>query len=180
MVLDLLRGAFLAALLCFPALAGPGHDHGSVQRSINVSPRTEFRNANHEGVLIHEGGRLILFLQRFTDGTPLAEAEVEATVNFIGEEMEEIAPGVYAAEVELTAGRNEIELGYMLGENVHAVTASLTMPGRATASARSTAPSRSFAIPPYVLVGIAAALYAAISLLLIFRSGRQSSPARSV
>lgn len=172
-------------LVAVAAVAAPAfgwtqaHDHGPAQRVIQVAPRAEFRNANHEGVLTYENGRLILYLQRFTDGTPLANARVEATVNFMAEPLTEIAPGVYAADIGLTSGRNEIELEYWLGKSRHMVATALAMPGRAGTAARNSAPSRTAGLPSWLLIGIAAGLYVLVSIVLIGGSSRRQSPVRS-
>src|SRR5690606_28744528 len=71
----LVLAAFLAMAVPSAAWA-QAHDHGPAQKVIQVAPRAEFRNANHEGVLVHENGRLILYLHRFSDGNPLSGAEV--------------------------------------------------------------------------------------------------------
>ena len=156
------------------------HSHGPAPQVIVVGPRSEMRIANQEAVLTYHNDAPIVFLHRYSDGEPTTGADVEATVNFIVSPMAEIAPGVYRAEAQLTAGRNDVELSYALGDQSGSAATSITLPSRAGAVQRTNSrSSHAIGLPPYVLVAIAIGLYVAISLLFMGGLGRRRSPAQS-
>ena len=170
----ILQGLFLQAA------SAQAHSHGPVPQVIVVGPRSEARIANQEAVLTYQNNSLIVFLHRYSDGQPTTGAQVEATVNFIPTPLTEIANGVYRAEVQLTAGRNDVELSYALGEQSASVETSITLPSRAGVVQRANSRiSHAVGIPPYLLVAIAIGVYVSISLLFISGLGRRRSPGRS-
>lgn len=179
---------------CFASLAGmamlqgvflqeasaQAHSHGPAPQVIVVGPRSEVRIANQEAVLTYQNDALVVFLHRYSDGEPTTGADVEATVNFIANPMEEIAPGVYRAEAQLTAGRNDVELSYAMGDQSGSAATSITLPSRAGASQRSNArQSHAVGLPPYVLIALAIGLYVVVSLLFMGGLGRRRSPGQS-
>lgn len=178
--LSLAAGIVLLQGLSVQQVSAQAHSHGPAPQVIVVNPRSEVRIANQEAVLTYQDDSLILFLHRYSDGKPTTGAEIEATVNFIPTPFTEFAPGVYRAEAQLTAGRNDVELNYVLGDQSGSVATSITLPSRAGATPRA-APRATHAggIPPYLLVAIAIGLYVSVSLLFTGWSGRRRSPGQS-
>ena len=87
------------------AYAQDGHNHGAEPRAISVAPRAETRIGNQEAVIAYDRNRLVLFLQRYSDGEPTNGAQLEMTVDFVPVSFEEVAPGTYVAtDVMLAAG----------------------------------------------------------------------------
>lgn len=172
-----IAGTAILSGLPLPAFAGPGHDHGPVQKAIVIAPRSELRIANQEAVLTYQNEALIMFLHRYSDGEPTTGAEIEATVNFISNPMTEIAPGVYRAEAELTAGRNDIELSYTIGDQSGTAETAITLPSLADSVRRvSTGPLQAVSIPSYALITVAVGLHLSISLLFTRRLRNRRSP----
>ncbi|MCK0209425.1 hypothetical protein MWN33_15430 [Starkeya koreensis] len=165
----------LAALFLLapaPAQAQDGHNHGAVARTISVAPRTEARIGNQEAVLAYDRNKLVLFLQRYSDGQPTTGAEIGVTIDFVPVTFEEVAPGTYvASDVMLAAGRNELEVSYKIGEREGTDTLILNLPqgSSATGAAASTrAPGA--AVSGLLLAAIALAIYAGTTALLAARS----------
>jgi len=179
------RFAFIAGMAMLQGVflqeaSAQAHSHGPAPQVIMVGPRSEVRIANQEAVLTYQNNALIVFLHRYSDGEPTTGAEVEATVNFMASPMAEIAPGVYRTEVQLTAGRNDVELSYARDDQSGSVATSITLPSRAGVVQRTNSrPSHAAGIPPYLLVVIAVGLYVSISLLFMGRLGRRRSPGQS-
>lgn len=162
----------LAALPAGPARAEEGHNHGPAPRTISVAPRAEARIGNQEAVLAYDRGKLVLFLQRYTDGQPTRGATIEMTIDFVPVTFEEVAPGTYvASDVMLAAGRNELELSYKIGGREGTDTLILNMPQsttETTASRRMNTPGT--AVSGLLLAAIALAIYAGTTALLAMRS----------
>jgi len=163
---------FLMALPVDGARAEEGHSHGAAPRTISVAPRTEARIGNQEAVLAYDRGKLVLFLQRYTDGQPTSGAGIEMTIDFVPVRFEEVAPGTYvASDVMLAAGRNELELAYKIGDREGTDTLVLNMPQSSTettASRRMNTPGT--AVSGLLLAAIALAIYAGTTALLALRS----------
>lgn len=140
-----------------PVWADAGH---GAAKSIVVSPRVEARFDDKQMVLVyanrqvHEdepifnfGGerptkfadpRLVLFLENFIDGAPVAGAKIELMLNFIPQPLSETAPGIYQSEkVILGGGRNEVEVNYEIGGESGTVTMMLVIPGGAASTTGS-------------------------------------------
>jgi len=177
--------AFIAGILLLQGISlreasAQAHSHGPAPQVIVVGPRSELRIANQEAVLTYQNDALVVFLHRYSDGEPTTGADVEATVNFIASPMAEIAPGVYRTEVQMTAGRNDVELSYAIGDQSGSAVTSITLPSRSGAVQRTnTGPAHAVGLPPYVLVVIAIGLYVAVSLLFMGGLGRRRSPGQS-
>ncbi len=90
MVSQLRTGAFsavVAMLVAFStfAAAGPGHDHGHTAESNPdegpAHPRVTMVSEAYEMVGILESGRLIVYLDRRDDTSPVIDARIELTIN---------------------------------------------------------------------------------------------------
>jgi hypothetical protein len=172
-----LGGVLLAATLLvgMPGIAAAqdGHDHGGGgPRTINVAPRTETRIGNQEAVLAYDRNKLVLFLQRYSDGQPTTGAEIEMTIDFVPVSFEEVVPGTYvASDVMLPAGRSELEMTYKIGDKEGTENMVLILPqaGVQLASARQMSIPQT-TVSGFALAGIALAIYAAVTALLALRS----------
>ena len=155
----------LFALLAVPAWAGDGHDHGGGHTQVVVSPRTEARIGDLQLVLVYAQGHLVAFLEGFANGVPVRGAEIEATVNFQGEPLPEVAPGVYrSSDVALPGGANDIELAWRAAGKDGTVTLTLQIPsGAATAGGLDNLPVPK--VPGWVFLAVALLLYGGVTLL---------------
>jgi len=164
----------VALVLAFApgAYAQDGHNHGAEPRAISVAPRAEVRIGNQEAVIAYDRNRLVLFLQRYSDGEPTNGAQLEMTVDFVPVSFEEVAPGTYVAtDVMLAAGRNDLELTYKIGDREGTQTIALSLPQRGV----ETSAMRKMAAPTnathgLLLAGLAIGIYIGVSALLAFRS----------
>ncbi len=149
-------------------------DHDAAPRSISVAPRAETRIGGEEVVVIYAGGALLLFLHNYVDGVPTSRAEIELTVDFMPNALTEIAPGVYRSEpLTLAAGRNEIEMAYVIGEQSGSEVIPLTVPTNSKrVTTRSLPTTASGSVPGSVLTIIAVLLFAGVNLLLMRRARR--------
>ena len=175
-----MRRALMQALCAFALLlaggAGAytqdGHNHGAEPRAITVAPRAEARIGNQEAVIAYDRNRLVLFLQRYSDGQPTTGAQLEMNIDFIPVAFEEVAPGTYVAnDVMLAAGRSDLELTYKIGDKEGTQTIALLLPQRGTetsAMRKMVAPTN--ATHGLLLAGLAIGIYIAVSALLAFRS----------
>ena len=154
------------------AYAQDGHNHGAEPRAITVAPRAEIRIGNQEAVVAYDRNRLVLFLQRYSDGLPTTGAQLEMTIDFVPVSFEEVAPGTYVAnDVMLAGGRNDLELTYKIGDRDGTVTVPLTLQQRGietSATRKMTAPTN--ATHGLLLAGLAIGIYIGVSALLAFRS----------
>ena len=154
------------------AYAQDGHNHGAEPRAISVAPRAETRIGNQEAVIAYDRNRLVLFLQRYSDGQPTTGAQLEMNIDFVPVSFDEVAPGTYVAnDVMLAAGRNDLELTYKIGDRDGTVTVALMLPQRGietSATRKMAAPSN--ATHGLLLAGLAIGIYIAVSALLAFRS----------
>lgn len=172
--------AMLFALVgwCAAALAHGDEPHGEAPhggRSITVAPRAEARIGAQEAVIAYLDGKVIVFLQRYVDGVPTAGAEIELTIDFIPESLEEVAPGVYSSgDWPLAAGRNDVELAYSVGEEKGSAALALVMPStEGTTAAAQPGPSlASWGIPGFIVIGFAVLIFAAVNGLLAQRTRR--------
>lgn len=146
-------------------------NHGAELRTITVAPRTEMRIGNQEVVISYAGGALLLFLHRYVDGVPTSDAEIELTVDFLPNTLSEIAPGIYRSELlTLAAGRNEIEMAYVIGEQSGSEVIPLVIAGSKSPTVQSLPKAIASKVPGSVLAGIALILFVGVNFLLIRRS----------
>ncbi|WP_348932934.1 hypothetical protein [Aquabacter sp. CN5-332] len=176
----------LAGVLLFAgvvaATAQESHGQGSTSRMIIVSPRAEMRIGNQEAVLTYDGRRLVLFLQRYSDGLPTGGAKIELTAGSVAAPLEELAPGTYASnDVSLATGQNDIKLAYTIGDRKGVATVPLVLPQRGvegSALGAMRAPSTA-GINGLMLAVIAVIIFLAVNVLLALRArtARPGAPA---
>jgi hypothetical protein len=171
-------GAMLFALAGWggAAFAHGDEPHGDAPhggRSITVAPRAEARIGAQEAVIAYLDGKVVVFLQRYIDGVPTAGAEIELTIDFIPESLEEVAPGVYSSgDWPLAAGRNDVELAYTLGEEKGSAALVLAMPEGAAATAQPEPSLAAWGIPGFIMIVFAVLIFAAVNGLLAQRARR--------
>jgi hypothetical protein len=172
------------------------HDGG---KAIVVAPRVEARVGTRQFMLVYanrqlfedrkfqlfgnvqrvkfDEPRLALFVEDFATAEPVTGAEVEATVNFLPEPMSEISPGAYVTqEIILGGGRNEVEIAYTIGDDSGTLSMLLLVAGGESAGTASSAAAASavkpMAIPSWVFLAAAFAIYAAAGGLFVLRRSR--------
>lgn len=154
-------------------MAQESHGQGSSSRMIIVSPRAEMRIGNQEAVLTHDGRRLVLYLQRYSDGLPTGGAKIELTVGAVPMTLEEVAPGTYAAnDVSLVTGQNDIKLAYTIGDRKGVATVPLVLAQKGIEGSALSAmrPPSAAGINGLMLAVIAVIIYLAVSVLLTLRA----------
>lgn len=158
-------------LVGFSGRAMADEDHAP-PRTIMVAPRTELRIGNQELVAAYDRNKLVLFLQRYSDGEPTTGAHLEVTVDFVPVNFDEVAPGTYvASDVMLAAGRNELELAYKIGDREGTENLMLLLPQAAVqlqAGRQSSMPSATAS--GLLLAAIAGAIYLGVTAVLALRS----------
>ncbi len=92
----------LSALLCTAAFAGPGHDHGEAaapQAAGPAAPKFSTHSDLFEAIGIVDGPHLNVYIDRFLDNAPVADAKVEiesGKVKLIGKYLKD--EGTYEFE----------------------------------------------------------------------------------
>lgn len=82
----------LAILLCWPALAHEGHDHGDAPAAAaQTLPRVQSRSDVFELVAVASGHKLMIYLADFKTNAPVPEATVE--VGFEGKSIPAVRRG---------------------------------------------------------------------------------------
>jgi hypothetical protein len=162
---------------------GP-HTHGDEPvRQLVVAPRAELRLGDQELVLAYLSGRVIVFLQKYVDGTPTSGAAVQLTIDFIPADLKEIAAGVYGSDPwPLAGGSNDVEVSLTIGGRKESATIPLVIPN---AGGATTAKSADFvsvgAVPRFALVIAALVVFLGVNGLLLRRriSMARATPASS-
>ncbi|MDA0369786.1 MAG: hypothetical protein O2995_15505 [Proteobacteria bacterium] len=165
-----------------PAISG---DHGAA-KVVRVSPRLEARFDDQQLVLVYANRqlyedkslfsfnnkqvakfadpRLVVFLENYIDGSPTTGAQIDLSLNFLPQKLEETSPGVYQSEkVILGGGRNEIEFNYKIGDKQGSMTLMLVIPAGATSLATSVTTS----VPPPTVPGWVYGLGALVIYLIV-------------
>ncbi|MBU0724596.1 MAG: hypothetical protein KJ904_06960 [Alphaproteobacteria bacterium] len=150
----------ISALL--PKAVWAAGDHGPAPSAVSIAPRSDVRFGNQQLVALYAGERLFVFLEGFSDGRPTRGAVLEALINFLPEELTEIAPGTYrSGPISLSSGRNDIELSWRIGAQEDMVPITLQIPGRLGAgNDLSTVPAPK--IPGWVFLLLAGFLYVGV------------------
>lgn len=163
---------------CVAASAHGGETHSDAPaggRSATVAPRAEARIGAQEAVIAYLDGKVVVFLQRYVDGVPTAGAEIELTIDFIPESLEEVAPGIYSSgDWPLAAGSNDVELAYTVGEEKGSAALALVMPSSegAAAAAQPEPSLAAWGIPGFIMIVLAVLIFAAVNGLLAQRARR--------
>lgn len=164
-----------AATLVFAlsAWAHGGEDHGdgaAPAMAVDVAPRAVAQSEDFELVAVLAQGRLTLYLDRYADNAPVADAEIEVESGATKSVAAQIAPGVYAVpgEAFAKAGKYPLTISVQAGESVDLLGATLEFDGAAKAAEH--AHSRS----EWAIWAAAATLLLAGAALLVLRRRKHS------
>lgn len=121
---------FAALVLAFPARAHEGQDHGDEAAAAppaEAAPRAVAQSEDVELVAVLAQGRLTLYLDRFADNAPIADARIEVESGAMKTQARQIAPGVYAlpGEAFAAAGKHPLTFTVQAGELTDLLAASL-------------------------------------------------------
>lgn len=135
--------ATLARAALILLLAANAHAHGDEDHSAPpppptqaVSPRAAAASDDFEAVAVLEGGKLLVYLDRFASNAPVAGAKLEVEGGPLKGAAREIAPGVYAMDATLAPGRHPLTITIEAGEIADLLSATLEIvaPTAATAA----------------------------------------------
>lgn len=125
--------SFVATLVfALSAWAHGGEDHGdgaAPAMGADIAPRAVAQSEDFELVAVLAQGRLILYLDRYADNAPVADAEIEVESGATKSVAAQIAPGVYAVpgEAFAKAGKYPLTFSVQAGESADLLTASLDL-----------------------------------------------------
>lgn len=126
--------AFVASALfqaSLPALAHEGHEHVAAARPVDVrlAPRFEIRSEEVEIVGVLADRKLLIYLDRATDNTPIQGAQIEVEGQGIKGLASALADGVYQLPAASLAqpGNHPLTITVQAGEIVDLLAVSLTV-----------------------------------------------------
>lgn len=166
--------AVIASLfLCAPlaAFAHGDEDHGAPAPAVSqsVAPRAVANSEEFEAVLVLEGKKLVLYLDRFASNAPVSGATVEIEGGGLKGAATETSPGVYAMDAaSITPAKHPLTIAIEAGDSADLLSASLDV-----------APSPAGVVHAHGwsewLVWISAGVLALVgSVLLVIRRRKQS------
>ena len=123
-----------AAFLAMAAWAHGGEDHGDGAAPAmvgDIAPRASAQTEEFELVAVLTQGKLTLYLDRYADNTPVADAEIEVESGAFKAIAAQVAPGVYALPGEAFAlpGKYPLAISVQAGERADLLTATLDLSG---------------------------------------------------
>lgn len=128
-----LLAACAAAVVSFAAWAHGGEDHGPAAPALvgDIAPRAVAQSGEFELVAILTQGRLTLYLDRYTDNSPVADAEIEVESGAFKAVAKPLAPGVYEVPgaAFAQAGKIPLTLFVQTGDSADLLSATLEQPG---------------------------------------------------
>jgi hypothetical protein len=110
------------------------HEHAApVAPTTRVAPRASAQTEDFELVAVLQGRSLIIYLDRFTDNSLVADAQIEVeSGNVLKAIAKQTAPGVYVIELSKgvmeKVGKYPLSISVQAGELGDVMTASLDMP----------------------------------------------------
>lgn len=165
----------IASLVSFTAWAHGGEDHGAAAApalEADIAPRAVAQSEEFELVAVLAQGRLTLYLDRYTDNAPVADAEIEVESGAFKAIGVPIGPGVYAVpgEVFAKAGSYPLTLAVQTRDSADLLSTTLEHPGPAAT------PEHVHSRSEWAIwIAAAAVLLAGVALLLV-RRRRQRRP----
>lgn len=137
-----LRTIIVSTTFLIPALAyaggdsSDGHTHGAAmppEVTANIAPRASAQTEEFELVAVLAEGKLTLYLDRYADNAPVADAEIEIESGALKAAARQIAPGVYAAPGEAFGkpGKYPLTISVQAGEHADLITSVLEIGGPA-------------------------------------------------
>ncbi|CAG0926485.1 MAG: hypothetical protein EFKGCFLK_00775 [Rhodocyclaceae bacterium] len=138
--------AFVApAAFALSAWAHGGEDHGDGAHApaaiADVAPRASAHSEEFELVAVLADGRLTLYLDRYADNAPVADAQIEIESGAMKAAATQVAPGVYAAPGAAFArpGKHPLTISVQAGESADLLTAALEIAEPAATAAQANA-----------------------------------------
>lgn len=148
------RRLLLALLLLGHATLLPAPS-GAQEAVPAIAPRGEVRLGDREAVLVQERGGLSVYLQRYVDAAPIAEAEVTLAIDGAAHTLEEMAPGLYRlAGTELSPGRHTLPIAAEADGRIESGEIELSIP---TPPAPPLRRDLDLLVPAVIAAGLAAA-----------------------
>ena len=144
-----------------------------------VSPRAEARIGNFEMTAIFSKQIFAVFLNGFSDGAPVAGAQITASTDLQTTDLSETDSGVYSTkELLLAAGRNDIEIKFQIGNVTKTYKLDVELPSERATEAGSAA-ARSWPRPMAIGAAAAVLVFAPFSaaFMVVRRPSRSASPA---
>lgn len=134
----------IASLVSFTAWAHGGEDHGDTAApalEADIAPRAVAQSEEFELVAILAQGKLTLYLDRYTDNAPVADAEIEVESGAFKAIATPIGPGVYAVpgQAFAKAGNYPMTLAVQTRDSADLLSATLEHPGPAAPPSMRTA-----------------------------------------
>jgi hypothetical protein len=123
----------LCVLLSSYAFAGPGHDHGDVQIAAATGPATPKFSTHSdlfEVVGIVDGPHLDVYIDRFVDNAPVADAKVEiesGKIKLVGKYLKEEGTYEFEAAAFKNTGTYPIVLTVSAGKDTDILTSALVV-----------------------------------------------------
>jgi membrane fusion protein, heavy metal efflux system len=118
----LLFALALTVTAAVPAWAGPGHDHGDAPAAAvgSASPRVAANSDLFEAVGIVQGKTMTIYLDRYTDNTPVVDAKIEVDLGSVKVMAAAQADGTYLISSDLLAklGSLPVTMTVTAGEDV--------------------------------------------------------------
>ncbi len=125
--------------------AHEGHDEdaGAAPPHVEAAPRATAHSEDFELVAVLEPAQLTLYLDRYADNAPVADARIEVDSGTLKTLAQQTAPGVYAVAREpfATAGQYPITFVVEAGEDTDLLSATLEVGGEAAAASSGWRPS---------------------------------------
>ncbi|MBI3156297.1 MAG: hypothetical protein HYZ20_12925 [Burkholderiales bacterium] len=165
----------IASLVSFTAWAHGGEDHGAAAApalEADIAPRAVAQSEAFELVAILAQGKLTLYLDRYTDNAPVADAAIEVESGAFKAVAAQLAPGVYAVAGDAFAKAGKFPLTFSVETRDSADLLSTTLEHPGPAATPEHVHSRS---EWAIWIASAAVLLAGVALLLV-RRRRQRRP----
>ncbi|MBK6631208.1 MAG: LPXTG cell wall anchor domain-containing protein [Betaproteobacteria bacterium] len=124
----------VAAFFTAAAWAHGGEDHShDVAPALtgDVAPRASAQTEDFELVAVLAAGKLTLYLDRYADNAPVADAEIEVESGAFKAVAAQASPGVYVLPGEVFAqpGKYPLAISIQAGESADLLTATLDLSG---------------------------------------------------
>ena len=90
--------AIVLFVVSMPVFAHGGEDHGEAPPPVsqNVAPRASTATDEFELVVMPDGAKLLIYLDRFSSNEPVAGAKIEVEGAGLKELATEVSPGLYS------------------------------------------------------------------------------------
>lgn len=161
-----------AMALALPAWGHGGEDHGDAPApvmAVEAAPRAVAASEEFELVVVSQGGKLTLYLDRFATNEPVADAQVEVESGALKAVATQVAPGVYALGGASFAkpGKYPLTISVQAGDSADLLAATLDLSAPAGGVAHAHSKSE------WAVWGVSGALLLVAAALLALWRGRK-------